>query len=92
MSKPRMADILSSVLLSGTLAFLVAARAADDSVSPDRKTSQGASPEGGYDQPMKPDEPMPTGMAKPGMKKGDVRNSAEKKQTKLEKMMREEMK
>jgi hypothetical protein len=92
MSKPRMADIFSSVLLSGTLAFPLAARSADDSVSPDSKTSQSASPEAGYDQPMKPDEPMPTGMAKPGMKKGDVRNSAEKKQTKLEKMMREEMK
>jgi hypothetical protein len=45
-----------------------------------------------YQKSMKMDEPMPTGMAKPGMKKGDVKNSAEKKQTEMEKMMREEMK
>jgi hypothetical protein len=45
-----------------------------------------------YQKSMKMDEPMPTGMAKPGMKKGDVKNSAERKQMEMEKMMREEMK
>ena len=92
MSKSRMTDIFLSALLPGMLAFPLAARSADDSVSPDSKTSQSARPETGYDKPMKPDEAMPTGMAKPGMKKGDVRNSAEKKQPEMEKMMREEMK
>lgn len=87
-----MTDIFFSALLLGMLAFPPAARSANDSVSPDSKTSQSAKPETGYDKPMKPDEAMPTGMAKPGMKKGDVRNSAEKKQTEMEKMMHEEMK
>lgn len=87
-----MKNMLLAVILPGILAFPPAAWSADDSVSPDSKTFQSARPETGYDKPMKPDEAMPTGMAKPGMKKGDVRSSAEKKRPEMERMMREEMK
>jgi hypothetical protein len=45
-----------------------------------------------YQKSMKMDEPMPTGMAKPGMKKGDVKVNAGRKETEMEKMMQEEMK
>jgi hypothetical protein len=37
--------------------------------------------------PMKMDEPMPTRMAKPGMKKGDVKKAAEKKDREMKAMM-----
>ena len=44
-------------------------------------------------QPMNMDEPMPTGMAKPGMKKGDVKDHAMKQEAVMdEKMKREEIK
>ena len=45
-----------------------------------------------YTKHMKMSEPMPTGMAKPGMKKGDVKKAAEKEGKKMEKIMNEEMK
>jgi hypothetical protein len=87
-----MKNILLAAILSGMVAFPLAGSAVDDSVTPVSKTVESTKPETGYEKPMKPDEAMPTGMAKPGMKKGDVKNSAEKKQTEMEKMMREEMK
>ena len=44
-------------------------------------------------QPMNRNEPMPTGMAKKGMKKGDVKARATKKDAVMNEMMkREEMK
>ena len=41
-------------------------------------------------KPMKMDEPMPTKMAKPGMKKGDVKKAAEKKEREMKPMMDKE--
>lgn len=41
-------------------------------------------------KPMKMDEPMPIKMKKPGMKKGDVKKSAEKKQREMAPMIEKE--
>lgn len=41
---------------------------------------------------MKAEQPMSTGMMKPGMKKGDVGKAAEQKTRKLEPMMEQEEK
>lgn len=41
-------------------------------------------------KPMNMDEPMPTKMAKPGMKKGDVKKAAEKKEREMKPMMDKE--
>lgn len=41
-------------------------------------------------QPMNLDEPMPTGMAKKGMKKGDVKAHAMKKEATMDEMMKQE--
>ena len=41
-------------------------------------------------KPMKMDEPMPTKMAKPGMKQGDVKKAAEKKEREMKPMMDKE--
>jgi hypothetical protein len=41
-------------------------------------------------QPMNMDEPMPTGMAKKGMKKGDVKARALKKKSAMDDMMKQE--
>ncbi len=41
-------------------------------------------------EPMNPQEPMPAGMAKPGMKKGDVLKEEQQKKRYMERMMREE--
>jgi hypothetical protein len=41
-------------------------------------------------KPMKMDDPMPTKMKKPGMKKGDVKKAAEKKQRELTPMIEKE--
>jgi hypothetical protein len=41
-------------------------------------------------QPMNMDEPMPTGMAKKGMKKGDVKAHALKKEAIMDEMMKQE--
>jgi hypothetical protein len=41
-------------------------------------------------QPMNMDEPMPTGMAKKGMKKGDVKARALKKEAAMDEMMKQE--
>lgn len=41
-------------------------------------------------QPMNMDEPMPTGMAKEGMKKGDVKARALKKGAAMDEMMKQE--
>jgi len=41
---------------------------------------------------MKMNEPMPTGMAKEGMKKGDVKSSADKKAKAMRPMMEQEEK
>ena len=87
-----MKNILLAATLSGMLAVPLVAVAAVDRFAPADKTDQSASQEIGSRKPMKPDEPMPTEMAKPGMKKGDVKTGAERKQFKLEEMMREEMK
>lgn len=44
-------------------------------------------------KPMKMDEPMATGMAREGMKKGDITESAAKKEEAMKEMLqREEMK
>jgi hypothetical protein len=40
--------------------------------------------------PMKMDDPMPTKMAKPGMKKGDVKKAAQKKEREMKSMMDKE--
>ena len=40
--------------------------------------------------PMKMDEPMPTKMAKPGTKLGDVKRAAEKKDREMKPMMEKE--
>ena len=39
---------------------------------------------------MNMDEPMPSKMAKPGMKKGDVKKAAEKKEREMKPMMEKE--
>ena len=41
-------------------------------------------------QPMNMNEPMPTGMAKKGMKKGDVKAHAVKKEAAMDEMMKQE--
>jgi hypothetical protein len=41
-------------------------------------------------QPMNMDEPMPTAMAKEGMKKGDVKAQAMKKAAAMDEMMKQE--
>ena len=41
-------------------------------------------------KPMKKDEPMKTGMMKPGMKVGDVKKAAEKRESELKPMMEKE--
>ncbi|MHB8534159.1 MAG: hypothetical protein ACYDBW_01785 [Sulfuricaulis sp.] len=41
-------------------------------------------------QPMKMNQPMPSRMAKPGMKKGDVKARAMKKETIMDEMMGKE--
>ena len=41
-------------------------------------------------QPMNMDEPMPTAMAKKGMKKGDVKAQAMKKAAHMDEMMKQE--
>ena len=41
-------------------------------------------------KPMNMDEPMPAKMAKPGMKKGDVKKAAEKKEREMKPMMDKE--
>jgi hypothetical protein len=41
-------------------------------------------------KPMKTDEPMKTGMMKPGMKVGDVKKAAEKRARELKPMMDKE--
>ena len=41
-------------------------------------------------QPLNMDEPMPTGMAKKGMKKGDVKAHALKKEAVMDEMMKQE--
>jgi len=41
-------------------------------------------------QPMDMNEPMTTGMAKPGMKKGDVKANAMKKEAVMDEMMKKE--
>ena len=41
-------------------------------------------------KPMKMDEPMPIKMKKPGMKKGDVKKAAEKKERAMKAMMDKE--
>ncbi len=41
-------------------------------------------------KPMKMDDPMPIKMTKPGMKKGDVKKAAEKKQREMKAMMDKE--
>ena len=43
----------------------------------------GAEPGSTSGKPMKMDEPMPTKMAKPGMKQGDVKKAAEKKEREM---------
>jgi hypothetical protein len=40
--------------------------------------------------PMRPEEPMPIGMRKEGMKKGDVMRAAKQKRTYMEEMMQQE--
>lgn len=40
-----------------------------------------------YQKSMKMEEPMPIGMARPGMKKGDVKAKAGEKETAIKKMM-----
>jgi len=42
------------------------------------------------EQPMDMNAPMPTGMAKKGMKKGDVKAHAMKKEAVMDKMMKQE--
>ena len=44
----------------------------------------------GPGKPMKMEEPMPTKMKKPGMKKGDVKKAAEKKQREMTPMIEKE--
>ena len=41
-------------------------------------------------KPMNMDEPMPIKMAKPGMKKGDVKTAAEKKEAEMKPMLERE--
>ena len=84
----------SALLVSGITLVHSAALAGGDQPTADSKTtaSKNESMEMDYQKSMKMDEPMPTGMAKPGMKKGDVRVNAGRKETEMEKMMQEEMK
>lgn len=57
---------------------------------PHERTKDGRAPM--VEQPMKSDEPMTTGMMKPGMKKGDVRKSAGANEDKMKPMMEQEEK
>jgi len=41
-------------------------------------------------KPIKMDEPMPTKMARPGMKQGDVKKAAEKKEREMKPMLEKE--
>ena len=50
----------------------------------------GSDPSSPPGKPMKMDEPMPTKMAKPGMKKGDVKKAAQKKEREMKSMMDKE--
>ena len=50
----------------------------------------GAEPGSTPGKSMKMDEPMPAKMAKPGMKKGDVKKAAEKKEREMKPMMEKE--
>jgi hypothetical protein len=49
-----------------------------------------ADPASGAVQPMGLDEPMPTGMGKEGMKKGDVMKAEKQKRKHMEEMMQQE--
>ena len=69
---------LLKALVVGALLFSVACAYGADSISVPAK-------------PMKMDEPMPTKMAKPGMRKGDVKKAAEKKQRDMAPMMEKEV-
>jgi hypothetical protein len=67
---------LAALAAAAALVCGVGAYAADSSSAPGK--------------PMKMDEPMPTMMKKPGMKKGDVKKAAEKKQRELTPMIEKE--
>ncbi len=84
--------VLLAATLPAMLAVPLTAGATVAGDTPNGKAEQGASQESENAKPMNPDEPMPTQMARPGMKEGDVKASAEKKQRELEEMMREKMK
>jgi hypothetical protein len=45
-----------------------------------------------YQKSMNRNKPMPTGMARPGMKQGNVESEAKKKEAEMKKMMDQEMK
>jgi hypothetical protein len=47
-------------------------------------------PTSGATAPMNPEEPMPIGMSKEGMKKGDVTEGAKQKRKYMEEMMQQE--
>ena len=87
-----MKNIALAVMLAFAMALPRTIPAAEEGVTADRKAAQDARQEIRNRTPMDMDQSMPTGMAKPGMKLGDVKNSAEKKRAEMEKMMHEEMK
>ncbi|MGA7179878.1 MAG: hypothetical protein WBX11_09880 [Thiobacillaceae bacterium] len=81
-------------LLLGIAVFHLAASADSEPTAADNPAGAGRSDfmQMDYQKSMKMEEPMPTGMAKPGMKKGEVKANAEKRETEIEKMMQENMK
>ncbi len=87
-----MTHVALAVMLAVAMALPRTILAAEESATADRKPAQDARQEIRNWTPMDMDQSMPTGMAKPGMKLGDVKNSAEKKRAEMEKMMHEEMK
>lgn len=57
---------------------------------PDEPSSAPAKKPAKVKKPIKMDEPMPIGMKREGMMKGDVKKSAEKKEAEMKPMMEQE--
>jgi hypothetical protein len=79
------------MLLIGLMAALGAAAADEPAQAPmpnhGERAGRNSQP---MSSPMSPNEPMPTGMAKKGMKKGDVMKAEKRKKTYMEEMMEQE--
>jgi hypothetical protein len=88
-----MKGIFIVTILLGAAGFHPPAEAGDQPSATAGKPTPGvpAAVESNHQKSMDMNAPMPTGMAKPGMKKGDVKKSAEKKEQKMEEIMHQKM-